>query len=128
MNASDLQTLVAREFGKLDNWADRDIERRRLVDACLAAAEEGERGHRKMGRAFTSKGYKVGVSTAAKWFVLKWATERRTEPPKSWTEAAGVRPDCLYGWAIGELLGADLACPNLASEAIHSIEYGTDIA
>lgn len=128
MKASDLQTLVAREFGKLDNWADRDIERRRLVNECQAAAEDGERRHRRMGRSLMNHGYKVGVETAAKWFVLKWATERRTDGPKSWAHAASVRLDCLYGWAIGELLGADAACPNLATDAIHSVHYETDIA
>jgi hypothetical protein len=116
-----VKAIVDRAYCELERACDPSNEATKLLRDAYAAAEQGERSHRRMGRGFG--GYRASVQTAARYFVCKWFCD----PAKvtSAREACSLRGDCLNASALRELLDTDGHC--VAMEEILSLDYKRDL-
>lgn len=103
------------------------------LDRCLDASIEVEKGHRAMGRRFTSgrAAYCLNVRDTARLFVMKYVYEPgRPMIPSSWQEVASTPADVVLCYAFREALIAKLDDLSKAfpDDAFCAIEYARDVA
>lgn len=98
------KAIIDRAYCELERACDPSSEATKLLRAAYAAAEQGERAHRRMGASFGGS-YRASVQTAARYFVCKWFCE----PAKvtNAREACAMRADCLNASALRELLDSE---------------------
>lgn len=117
-----LRKKIDTEWYALERACDAKQPAGRMLESALAAAIDGERRHRTMGRGIASGRYRVGVELAARSHVLRWVTDpqcSRALPPE---ELMTMRLDVAYCYAIRRLLGdAASALPE------HGVSYVDDL-
>lgn len=133
MKAAALNRLIAYAYFDLARACERSREADELLRKALASATQGEREHRAMGARFcgSPRKYSLGVERAARWFVLKWFLEERKGDFVSYRQAAQLRPDCFYSYALRTLFADESwAIPIKSEEAeqLLGVDYVGDIA
>lgn len=111
--------LIREAYYALERASDSDIETSSLLRSCMSAAREGERLHRRSPRPYNAR---MSVELAAMFFAVKWACDARR---KKFTlaEAAVLRPDALYGEALGSLLRKQKRWPFRRRPEAADIDY-----
>lgn len=122
MRKETVKAIIDLAYSELENACDPSSEATRLLRVAYAAAESGERSHRRMGASFGGS-YRASVATAARYFVCKWFCEpaRVTNA----REACSMRADCLNASALRELLDSEGHC--VAMEGILHLDYKDDL-
>lgn len=95
-----------------------------------ACAKDGEKLHRRG----VGGEYRESVEVCASYFACKWALEPKDGSPKDWADAASVRLDALYGYAVRDCFANDSknahrfeAWVALYRPAFEHIDYSVDL-
>lgn len=130
MRKETVKAIIDLAYSELEHACDPSREATKLLRAAYAAAEQGERAHRRFGASFTNgkASYRASVTTAARYFVCKWFCD----PAKvtSAREACAMRADCLHASALRELLDSEgkTLPPALSGMlAIGQLDYKDDL-
>jgi hypothetical protein len=118
-----VKRTIEQAFYAIARKAESGIETDKLLRGAYQAALEGERAHRKMGRALG--GYQQSAETAARYFVAKWFAEPSGQVSSA-RDACAMRLDCLYAMALRECLDSEGKTVDLG-EDFAAIDYTAHI-
>ncbi len=121
-SSPDATKLIQEAYNALDRASESSSEASRLVGLAYDAAAESERRHRRGAPYCADRKALVSVDTAAKFFVVKWACEP-VGKKKSLLEASGLRLECLYAGALGELLRSRKRYPFKGTPEAAKLDY-----
>ena len=121
MSKSKTSQAIGRAFITLERACDSSREASGLLWNAFEAALEGERLHR---RAAPSRSIRplISAQDAARFFVIKWVCEGKTEKV-TFREAAQLRPDAFLGYALRCFLDEEKRFPFEVTPEVAGFDY-----
>lgn len=126
MNAVALKNAIDQAYTAIEKLALQDTRAYDLLRKAFRAAHLAEKAHRK---SVGHSSARVSIDYAAKYFILKWFYDiaRAPESPKDWLEAATIRLDVLYSYALAEALWSKNPEALAMPPWLNIVDYARDI-